>query len=222
MLQPDVCELVADGFSKHAVLLLKAPRSAKTASKFQSSSAYSSLSRIADTIVIDNLRSETKIDRIERRLDGIEGTLRHLTTLISDTRTSPTAGPSPLNHELPRPPDQHGPSNSHRPARTAGIGNDGLVTESMAAKSFMEQTVGQDLVVQRDPQLLSSLESLRSIATQFNGHKSKSEVDSWATFAPDPSSLSGVSPGWEQIKPLLERTRRSSIFQFRHPNVLLR
>lgn len=155
------------------------------------------------------LYSETKIDQIERRLEGIEQTLRQLTTLISDSRTTQTTGPSPSGQRVSWQPDRHGYTSPHQQSRAlaSASGDDGLMTESIAAKSFLEQTVGKDPHVQKDPQLLSSIESLRAIAVQPNGPHGKFE-GTWAAFAPDPSSSNAAPPGWEQIKPLVERARR--------------
>lgn len=176
-------------------------------SKFLSSSAY-----VVQwmSLAVDKLHSETKIDRIERRLEGIEHALRRLTTLMSDTGTKQATGRSPPDQDLSWPLEKHRHLSPHQYTRAlaSASGDDGLMTESITAKSFLEHTVGRDPLVQKDPQLLSSIESLRAIAIHPNASHNKSDPGTWAAFTPDLSSSNATPPKWEQIKPLVERARR--------------
>lgn len=85
-----------------------------------------------------------------------------------------------------------------------GTGDLGLWSESKTAKAVLEQIVGRDLAVQRDPQLLSALESLRGIVHRSqNDLMGQSKASGMNAMAE--SALESPIPGWAEIKGLLER-----------------
>lgn len=150
---------------------------------------------------IDDICSETKIDRIESRLASIEQLLRQ----SSNASSSDSAQQTPDSLQPSNMPSSYAPhledsSNAQTPA-TGGIG---LQVESMAAKNVLEQTIARDYAVQHDPQLILALESLRGIVyrTQLDV-SSASRGLSNASLAK--SALEAPLPGWEQVKLVLDR-----------------
>jgi hypothetical protein len=94
---------------------------------------------------------------------------------------------------------------NHSNTQMSGTGDMGLRVESMAAKNALEHIVGQDSVVRQDPQLLSALESLRGILYRSQHDVVGQPEESTASSSLAESALQTPSPGWEQVRPLLER-----------------
>lgn len=89
-------------------------------------------------------------------------------------------------------------------SQTPAAGYIGAQAESVTATSVFEQTLGRDPTVQHDPELISALNSLRRLVVHNQHDASGSSRGLTATrlanAAPDV-----LSPGWEQVKALLER-----------------
>ncbi|KAJ9636366.1 hypothetical protein H2199_008041 [Coniosporium tulheliwenetii] len=156
------------------------------------------------------VESETKVDRMEERLAGIERTLQNLSNSIQQITAvqggsslqSPTYQPINVDEALAHP---SRPATSRE--ESSFEGNTSLQAHSLHATQVAEQAISNSFAVHQSPELLSALESLKKLLDRQSMISSKEfQFPNQATIDGAPA-LSNKMPPLTDTSAVLKRAK---------------